>query len=67
MYNMPADTLSDCIDMCAAQEGCVGAGWGRTSSTNGKMNCWLKSKLAGWKGSAQWYFFIADTEENGGG
>ncbi|KAJ4304125.1 hypothetical protein N0V88_001735 [Collariella sp. IMI 366227] len=28
MYHTPTDTLSECLDACAQQDGCVGAGWG---------------------------------------
>ncbi|GAB1320201.1 hypothetical protein MFIFM68171_10411 [Madurella fahalii] len=60
MYNLPAATMAECIDLCAAQEGCRGAGWGRGI-------CWLKSELAVWHEAPAWYFVVEDVAENGGG
>ncbi|KAK3374903.1 hypothetical protein B0H63DRAFT_260080 [Podospora didyma] len=55
MYHSPTDTMDECIDLCAAQPGCVGAGWG---DQNGKYSCWLKSHLAepGW--APLWAFAV---------
>ncbi|KAK3990253.1 hypothetical protein QBC44DRAFT_325965 [Cladorrhinum sp. PSN332] len=62
MYDMRMDSMGDCIDACAAQEGCVGAGWG---GQGGKKACWLKSRLgeANWAG--HWSFAVEDRESNG--
>lgn len=64
MYNTPTDTLAECIDLCAAQEGCVGAGWGKGAGGKGadksKAICWLKSRLASWHTSESWAFVVED-------
>jgi len=49
--------MADCIDMCAGQAGCVGAGWGWWQTSN---VCWLKSSLATSQPSALWYFAALD-------
>ncbi|KAK4165333.1 hypothetical protein QBC43DRAFT_32135 [Cladorrhinum sp. PSN259] len=62
LYNQRTDSMSECIEACAAQEGCVGAGWG---STEGKKTCWLKSKLGEPNWTGAWLFAVEDTEFNG--
>jgi len=51
--------MTECINTCAEQEGCVGAGWG---DYNGRDVCWLKSKLATAQKSSAWYFAALDGE-----
>ncbi|POS75741.1 hypothetical protein DHEL01_v205867 [Diaporthe helianthi] len=52
----------DCINMCASNESCVGAGWGwyqPDSSVAGSDVCWLKSKLGTSHTAIQdWVFVI---------
>ncbi|KAK3333573.1 hypothetical protein B0T19DRAFT_129700 [Cercophora scortea] len=59
LYNEETHDMSDCIDACAKQPGCVGAGWG---PSDGVTLCWLKSYIQfdkpNW--SAGWYFAIKD-------
>ncbi|KAK3692839.1 hypothetical protein B0T22DRAFT_29095 [Podospora appendiculata] len=59
LYNEETHNMSGCIDACAKQPGCVGAGWGPSDGVN---LCWLKSYLQfdkpNW--SAGWYFAIRD-------
>ncbi|KAK4192053.1 hypothetical protein QBC35DRAFT_485486 [Podospora australis] len=64
LYNEPAPTVGECIDVCAQTQGCVGAGWGQQ---NGKFSCWLKGKLGKPNFAQHWYFVVEDTEGNGGG
>ncbi|KAK4458779.1 hypothetical protein QBC42DRAFT_233302 [Cladorrhinum samala] len=57
MYSRRTDTMEQCVEACAAQQGCVGAGWGVQA---GKATCWLKSRLgeAGW--AEHWTFAVED-------
>ncbi|KAK4174016.1 hypothetical protein QBC36DRAFT_313356 [Triangularia setosa] len=64
MYNARIDTMAECIDLCAKQEGCVGAGWGEQE---GKHVCYLKSRLGEPNMAGHWQFVVEDTEVNGGG
>ncbi|KAK0736864.1 hypothetical protein B0T21DRAFT_152990 [Apiosordaria backusii] len=64
MYNARIDTLAECIDLCAKQEGCVGAGWGEQE---GRHVCYLKSRLGEPNWAGHWNFVVEDTEVNGGG
>lgn len=58
LYNVAMDDMSDCIDECARQAGCIAAGYG----SNGNRNtCWLKSKLGDPNYSPGWYFAIEDS------
>ena len=59
MYNQDAETMGDCIDMCASAKDCVGAGWG---NMDGRDVCWIKSQLGqpGW--SYLWYFAVLDND-----
>jgi hypothetical protein len=61
MYDTVANTLSDCLDICAGQDGCVGAGWGRNSWNDGRPTCWLKSELGKWNDAPNWSFFVEDS------
>ncbi|KAK3938484.1 hypothetical protein QBC46DRAFT_265247 [Diplogelasinospora grovesii] len=63
LYNQPTNTVGDCMDLCAEQQGCVGAGWG---SYQGQYVCWLKSKLATPNWTPGWYFFIEDDNSTKG-
>ncbi|KAK4149732.1 hypothetical protein C8A00DRAFT_37662 [Chaetomidium leptoderma] len=61
MYNAPTDTLAECVDLCARQEGCVGAGWGRGATGDGAAAiCWLKSQLGGANDAPAWSFVVQD-------
>ncbi|KAK0674341.1 hypothetical protein QBC41DRAFT_53642 [Cercophora samala] len=64
MYNVRVDTMAECIDLCAKQAGCVGAGWGEQ---NGQYPCYLKSRLGEPNMAGHWQFAVEDTELNGGG
>lgn len=57
LFNQPMDSMSDCIDECARQQGCVGAGWG---NYNNKQVCWLKSKLGDPGFPTTWFFAVED-------
>jgi hypothetical protein len=57
MYSAPADSMAECIDLCGAQEGCVGAGWG-------KGICWLKSRLGEFNEADGWYFAAVVEDPN---
>ncbi|KAK0621463.1 hypothetical protein B0T17DRAFT_508810 [Bombardia bombarda] len=57
LYNLEAATMSDCIDLCADDAECVGAGWGLYQ---GNYICWLKSFLAAPQVSAEWLFAVLD-------
>ncbi|KAH6850046.1 hypothetical protein B0I37DRAFT_352577 [Chaetomium sp. MPI-CAGE-AT-0009] len=61
LYNTPTDSLNECIDLCATQEGCVGAGWGKGEFDGGRATCWLKSRLGEPNGAPLWSFAIEDT------
>ncbi|KAJ0117316.1 hypothetical protein J7T55_003729 [Diaporthe amygdali] len=62
LVHMEADRAEDCIDMCASNDSCVGAGWGfyqPDSSVAGSDVCWLKSKLGSSHTAIQdWVFVI---------
>lgn len=57
LSNEPVDNMSDCIARCAAQQGCVGAGWGPYNDQN---TCWLKSVLGLPNVTPNWYFAVED-------
>ncbi|KAK3295617.1 uncharacterized protein B0H64DRAFT_441994 [Chaetomium fimeti] len=61
LYHTPTDSLNECIDLCATQEGCVGAGWGEGNANDGRATCWLKSQLGEPNGAPLWSFVIEDT------
>ena len=61
LYNTPTDTLAQCLDLCASEETCVGAGWGRGTTGGGRPLCWLKSQLGEWNGAPAWSFFVRDS------
>ncbi|KAK1963065.1 hypothetical protein LY78DRAFT_660684 [Colletotrichum sublineola] len=50
-----ATTMADCIDLCAADTECVGAGWG---DYYGSRICWLKSRLGKMNTSGNWLFAV---------
>ena len=60
MFHQGTDSMGECIQTCANNTGCVGAGWGYI---NGQYTCWLKSKLGRPNSSDSWYFAI---KEGGG-
>ncbi|KAK4200472.1 hypothetical protein QBC40DRAFT_70904 [Triangularia verruculosa] len=64
MFAVGVDTMAECIDSCAKQDGCVGAGWGEQS---GRSVCYLKSRLGQPNMASHWQFAVEDTEVNGGG
>ncbi|KAI0379562.1 hypothetical protein F5Y04DRAFT_125779 [Hypomontagnella monticulosa] len=51
--HMYASSMTECIDACGQQAGCVGAGWG---NYKGSTECWLKSELGKPNDSKLWYF-----------
>lgn len=61
MYNTPTDSLSACVELCAGQEGCIGAGWGRGAAAEGRPVCWLKSALGTSNNAPGWSFFVEDS------
>lgn len=62
LSNMVTVSMDDCINLCATQSECVGAGWG--ISNVGQTTCWLKSSLATSNNSPLWYFAIDDTGDS---
>ncbi|GKT53722.1 hypothetical protein ColTof4_05887 [Colletotrichum tofieldiae] len=54
-----ATTMAACIDLCAAEAGCVGAGWG---DYYGSHLCWMKSRLGEMNVSGNWLFAV-DVDE----
>ncbi|KAK4039973.1 hypothetical protein C8A01DRAFT_36023 [Parachaetomium inaequale] len=63
MYNTPTDTLRECIDLCAGQDGCVGAGWGHGDTGGTRAICWLKSRLGEANDAPLWSFAVEDLED----
>jgi hypothetical protein len=61
LYNAATDTLPECLELCAGQDGCVGAGWGSGSYADGQPTCWLKSKLGVANTALTWSFFVQDS------
>jgi hypothetical protein len=49
------------MDLCASQEGCVGAGWGEGDFDDGRPTCWLKSELGEPNDAPLWSFAVEDT------
>ncbi len=61
LYNTQTDTLAECLDLCASEDVCVGAGWGFGAvDGKGKAICWLKSKLGVFNVAQAWSFIIRD-------
>ncbi|KAL0930874.1 uncharacterized protein CTRU02_213609 [Colletotrichum truncatum] len=50
-----ATTMASCIDLCAAEPECVGAGWG---DYYGYRLCWMKSRLGKPNVSGNWLFAV---------
>ncbi|KAI1773898.1 hypothetical protein F4818DRAFT_85398 [Hypoxylon cercidicola] len=48
-------TIEDCIDVCAGNSGCAGAGWG---NYNGHDVCWMKGSLGTSNYAPNWFFVI---------
>lgn len=44
--------MAACVDLCGAQDGCVGIGYGNYENS---MTCWLKSQLGQPNSSPSWY------------
>ncbi|OIW33641.1 hypothetical protein CONLIGDRAFT_640744 [Coniochaeta ligniaria NRRL 30616] len=63
LFHEPMDSMSDCIDECPKQQGCVGVGWGPYQNVN---TCWLKSKLGTPNVTPNWYFAVEDEGALGG-
>ncbi|KAB5558547.1 hypothetical protein GE09DRAFT_117039 [Coniochaeta sp. 2T2.1] len=63
LFNEPMDSMSDCIQECGKQEGCVGVGYGPYNNQN---TCWLKSKLGTPNVTPNWYFAVEDDGALGG-
>ncbi len=55
MTHKAVSTAGECIQTCANNTGCVGAGWG---SYLGVETCWLKSALGEPNPSTGWYFAV---------
>lgn len=58
---METETAEDCINMCASNSSCVGAGWGYyqpDSSVAGSDVCWLKSRLGTSQTAIQNWIFV---------
>ncbi|KAL2270351.1 hypothetical protein VTJ83DRAFT_2535 [Remersonia thermophila] len=67
LYNAPASTLKECLELCAMQEGCLGAGWGRSGKVaSGKPVCWLKGQLGSHHDAPLWSFLMLDDGSLGG-
>ncbi|KAM7184315.1 hypothetical protein V8F20_012283 [Naviculisporaceae sp. PSN 640] len=51
-------SLDECMDACAAKEGCTGAGWGAIPGDKGNMHaCWMKTGLIKYhKATPDWGF-----------
>ena len=49
------------MDLCASQDGCVGAGWGAGDFNDGRATCWLKSELGEPNDAPGWSFAVEDT------
>ncbi|KAK7755366.1 hypothetical protein SLS62_002593 [Diatrype stigma] len=45
-------TMADCLDLCGANDECVGVGYGDYENS---MTCWLKSQLGQPNSSPSWY------------
>ncbi len=58
LFNQPKATMGECIQTCANNTGCAGAGWGNYQGT---MTCWLKSTLGQSNKSPNWYFAIKES------
>lgn len=62
LLHVEADRTEDCIELCAANDSCVGAGWGYyqpDTSVAGSDVCWLKSSLGTSHTAIQdWVFVI---------
>ncbi|KAK4232031.1 hypothetical protein QBC38DRAFT_143358 [Podospora fimiseda] len=61
LYDQKMDSMGECIDACAAEVQCVGAGWG---GQGGKKSCWLKSKLGEANWASHWLFAVEDKESS---
>ncbi|KAI0117478.1 hypothetical protein F4814DRAFT_288519 [Daldinia grandis] len=53
--NEESSSIEDCVDMCAGNSTCAGAGWGKY---NGNYVCWMKGKLGSPQDSPNWFFVI---------
>ncbi|KAI1477743.1 hypothetical protein F4774DRAFT_190276 [Daldinia eschscholtzii] len=53
--NEETSSIEDCIDMCAGNSTCAGAGWG---NYNGHYVCWMKGKLGSPQNAPNWFFVI---------
>ncbi|KAK8055762.1 hypothetical protein PG993_000989 [Apiospora rasikravindrae] len=55
MGDFQTATFEDCLNGCAANDACVGAGWG---VYNGATRCWLKSHLGSNQMAPNWIFGV---------
>lgn len=55
LKHMEADTVDSCIDSCASDSDCVGAGWGLYQGSN---VCWLKSQLGTSQSADEDWIFV---------
>lgn len=53
--NEETNTVEDCINVCAGNSSCAGAGWG---NFNGHDVCWLKGSLGKSQSADNWFFVI---------
>ncbi|KAK7924215.1 hypothetical protein PG985_006269 [Apiospora marii] len=55
MGSFQTATFEDCLNGCAANDACVGAGWG---NYQGNTVCWLKSHLGSSQTAPNWFFGV---------
>ncbi|KAI1761890.1 hypothetical protein GGR53DRAFT_449811 [Hypoxylon sp. FL1150] len=53
--NEETSTVEDCINACAGNSSCAGAGWG---NYNGTDTCWMKGSLGASNTATNWFFAI---------
>lgn len=55
--NEETSTVEDCIDVCAGNSSCAGAGWGNYEGHN---VCWMKGSLGSSQDAPNWFFVIRE-------
>ncbi|KAI1390380.1 uncharacterized protein F4822DRAFT_428717 [Hypoxylon trugodes] len=53
--NKAADSAEECVQMCAENDACVGAGWGSVGDGD---TCWMKGSLGAQQAGENWFFAI---------
>ncbi|KAK8125990.1 uncharacterized protein PG998_001749 [Apiospora kogelbergensis] len=61
MGDFQTTTFEDCLNACAKNDACVGAGWG---VYQGNTRCWLKSRLGSSQGAPNWFFGVRQQGAN---